>query len=83
MTTYFLMAYLYPTTSYLKDINLPKFSMKQRELCVGELNKHKAKDPLNKKEHNKIPDNDSITKNIFEKFWFEIILFFYFSKKVF
>ena len=83
MITYFLMTYLYPTTSCLKDINLPNFSVKQRELCEGELNKHEVKDPLNKKEHNKIPDNDSLTKNIFEKFWFEIILFFYFSKKVF
>lgn len=49
-------------SSYLKDINLTKLSMEQRELCEGKHTKKEAKDALNKMKINKTPDNDGLTK---------------------
>ena len=59
-------------SSYSKDINLPKLSMKQRELWEGKLTKMEEKDALNKIENNKTPGNDDLTKDFFEVFWLKI-----------
>lgn len=47
-------------SNYLKDINLPKLSMEQREHY--ELSKKEVKVSLNKMENKKIPGNDGVTK---------------------
>ena len=59
-------------SNYLKDINLGKHFMKQRELCEGELTKNEVKDALNKMQHNKTPNNDGLIEEFFKKIWFKI-----------
>ena len=56
--TYFLTMYQYPKKSifnYLKGINLPKYSMEQREPCEG-------KRCTIKMENKKTPGNNGFTK---------------------
>ena len=55
-------------SNYLKDINLPKRSMEQREHYEGELSKKEVKVSLNKMENKKIPGNDGVTKLFLKMF---------------
>ena len=55
-----VLVYNKSISNYLKDINLPKLSMEQRELL--ELTEKGVKDVVNKIENSKAPANDGLTK---------------------
>ena len=55
-----VLVYNKSISNYLKDINLPKLSMEQKELL--ELTEKGVKDVVNKIENSKAPANDGLTK---------------------
>ena len=54
---------------YLQGKNLPKFNNNQCPLCEKDITEEAVKYELNKMGINKSPENDGLTKELYEVFW--------------